>query len=339
MSKRPGLGDSELDNYERPLVDDLFALMEDVLALRRKLVFRSQTVSLGKRADGQIVPLAEPAVIYQNLAGDEPITAAEYERTRSEREKELRVLERAMVPLAEAAKDRARGLFMLFRTDVPPDGSYNPLAPGAFAANRGGVSEDNDDCWERLVTWGERCRDATCDRDRDVAAGVCHNVLLVLQEKYGAYNGAVPSAEQLKVAFTPATDTARSRGPNSIAAAIAGLVDKCSKDKILDAVKRSHERHNTVYEFDEKGQIASSRVLDPKHWIGWTVQEERMRIEYRPMRIRSWDGAPEPPVPEDWEDDSRGNAELLRHRRENYRWEGPTSKLVRIARPSEPERG
>lgn len=327
MSKRPELGDTELDNYERPLVDDLFALMEDVVALRGTLVFKSQTVLMGTQ-DGKMVLLAEPALIYQNLAGGDWITAAEHERTREEREKKLRVLEQAMVLFAEAAKERAQRLFGLFREDMHPN---RPLAPGAFAANRGrGPSED--DCWERLVEWGERLRDGKYDRG--VAANVVHRVLSVLKETYNAFKLPVPDIEQIMSAIPPAVGN-RERGPNSIAVAIGSLID-LHKDTILSKVKSSNERHNTVYEFDERGQATSSRVLDQKDWVGATVQEERRRLTFYPMTFASWDGAPplEPPAPEDWEHDH--TVADRRRRLENHSWKG--SELVPNDQQPEPER-
>ena len=137
MGTRPTPDGKPLNEDDQRLMNDFSAVMEKARARRRELIHerREQPAYIGTKHQGT-------AVIYRPIGGDwnydpgtwvqledgkwvqkehavEWIEVEENRFVQKEHEEELRVLERALLPLAKRARTHGQQLFSLFRPDLP----------------------------------------------------------------------------------------------------------------------------------------------------------------------------------------------------------------------------
>jgi hypothetical protein len=244
---------------ERRILSDFMQLMRDVIA--------------------ECEVLRDP----RTGAGGHFLTSREIELTREDREARLLQIERAIMPLANAARpplSKGARLFELLRRDVHPTG---PLPPGAYARHADvRWVESVEDLWERTVIWSLRLLDGSHDR-----AIALDEITIALDHLagFGVLARSLPEQHVIAHAILPRTTRKRQRTRTYVAKSLSSLTGVAVKT-ITRAVATSDKR--AMKHGDTDGRTVEQerlhRRLRGEHEA---ERQERKRRELEMTRIRS----------------------------------------------------
>jgi hypothetical protein len=249
-----------IDPDERLVLDDYIQVMRD--ALRERDVLIDPTTGLGG-----------------NL-----ITPEEIQLTGEERAAKLLQLERALMPLAAAARPPlSKGvlLFRLLRRDVHPTG---PLPPGFYARHSSEAwMESVEDLWERAATWTIRVLSGTHDRALAIA-----EVTITLHglADYGVLAKALPRQLDVERVVRPRNQKQRTRGRKFIIEALRALTG-VAVSTITRAIRASDERAKRQ---GDDGRTVQQEKL--RRFLRGEHQAEREEERTRQLGLKRIESAP-----------------------------------------------